>query len=232
MDLIWEGLKQAVSMLAHGDPELWRVTALTLRVSGVATLISVLVGVPIGIVLGLSRFPGRRILISVVNTGMGLPPVVVGLWVVLFLWRSGPLGSLGLVYTPTAIVIAQTIIATPVVAGLTLTGIGALDPKLFLQIRALGASRLQLYWLLLREARLAILAAVIAGFGSVVSEVGASNMVGGNLMGQTRVLTTAIMSEVSRAHYPLAIAISVVLLLLAYGVTLILTFIQQRERQP
>lgn len=230
MDLIWEGLVKAGELLMKGDPELWRITLLTLRVCGLATLISVLLGVPLGILLALSRFPGRRLLISLVNTGMGMPPVVVGLWVSILLWRSGPFGFLDLMYTPAAIVIAQTVIATPVVAGFTLAGIGQLNPKLPLQILALGASRRQLWWLLIQEARLSILAAVIAGFGAVVSEVGASMMVGGNVKGYSRVLTTATVMEVSMGHYDLAIAISIVLLLLAYGVTLVLTLLQQRGR--
>lgn len=230
MELIGQGLRQAVYLLLTGDPELWRVTWLTLRVSGSATLISLVLGIPLGLLLSLGRFPGRRLLISLVNTGMGLPPVVVGIWVSIFLWRYGPLGFLGLMYTPAAMVIAQAVIATPVVAGFTLAGVGQLNPKLRLQIMALGASRWQLWWLLIREARLSILAAVIAGFGAVVSEVGASQMVGGNVMGQTRVLTTATVMEVSKGHFDMAIAISIILLLLAYGVTLILTMLQHRGR--
>ena len=232
METIWQGVVQAIHLLYTRDPETLRVTFLTLRVSGMATLISVLIGVPLGVLLALSRFPGRRILISFVNTGMALPPVVVGLWVSIFLWRSGPLGFLGIMYTPTAIVIAQTVIAAPVVAGFTVAGIGQLDPQLALQLTALGASRWQLYWLLVREAKLSILAAIIAGFGAVVSEVGASTMVGGNIRGQTRVLTTATVMEVSKGEFGLAIGISIVLLLLAYAVTFTLTLLQQRGRQP
>ncbi|HLN60201.1 MAG TPA: ABC transporter permease [Symbiobacteriaceae bacterium] len=230
METIWKGLQQAIYLLVSGDPETWRVTALTLRVSGLATFISVLLGVPAGLLLALTQFPGRRFLISLVNTGMALPPVVVGLWVSIFLWRYGPLGFLGIMYTPTAMVIAQTVIAAPVVAGFTIAGIGQLDPQLSLQLQALGASRWQLYRLLVREARLSILAAVIAGFGAVVSEVGASTMVGGNIKGQTRVLTTATVMEVSKGNYDLAIGISIVLLILAYAVTLALTMLQQRRR--
>jgi len=232
LEAIWQGVKAAVHLLFSGDPETWRITFLTLRVSGLATLISVLLGVPAGVLLALTRFPGRRVLISLVNTGMALPPVVVGLWVSIFLWRSGPLGFLQLMYTPAAMVIAQTVIAAPVIAGFTLAGIGQLDPQLAMQLTALGASRWQLYRLLVREARLSILAAVIAGFGAVVSEVGASTMVGGNIPGQTRVLTTATVMEVSKGNYNLAIGISIVLLLLAYAVTLSLTLLQQRGRQP
>ena len=230
METIWQGLLQAIHLLVSGDPETWRVTALTLRISGLATLISVVLGVPAGLLLALAQFPGRRFLISLVNTGMALPPVVVGLWVSIFLWRYGPLGFLGIMYTPTAMVIAQTVIAAPVVAGFTIAGIGQLDPQLSLQLQALGASRWQLYRLLVREARLSILAAIIAGFGAVVSEVGASTMVGGNIKGQTRVLTTATVMEVSKGNYDLAIGISIVLLVLAYAVTLALTMLQQRRR--
>jgi tungstate transport system permease protein len=232
VETIWQGVKEAIHLLYTRDPETLRITFLTLRVSGLATLISVLIGVPLGILLALSRFPGRRVLISLVNTGMALPPVVVGLWVSIFLWRNGPLGFLGIMYTPAAIVVAQTVIAAPVVAGFTVAGISQLDPQLTLQLTALGASRWQLYWLLVREAKLSILAAVIAGFGAVVSEVGASTMVGGNILGQTRVLTTATVMEVSKGNYSLAIGVSIVLLLLAYAVTFALTLLQQRGRQP
>lgn len=230
MDLIWEGMKQALVLLLSGDPGLWQIIWLTFRVTGTATLISVLLGIPAGVALALVRFPGRRLLISLVNLGMGLPPVVVGLWVSILLWRNGLLGFLGLMYTPTAIVIAQAVIAAPVVTGFTLAGIGQLHPKLPLQILALGASRLQLCWLLVREAWLAILAAVIAGFGAVISEVGAAMMVGGNVAGQTRVLTTATVLEVSKGNFDVAIAISLILLLLAYVITLALTLLQQRRR--
>lgn len=221
---------QAFRLLIQGDPEILRVTLLTLRVSGTATLVSLLLGLPIGLILALTEFPGRRFLISLINTGMGLPPVVVGLWVSIFLWRYGPLGFLGLMYTPTAMIIAQAVIATPMVAGIAMAGIAQLDPKLSLQIQALGASRWQLWWLLIREARLSILAAVIGGFGAVISEVGASQMVGGNILHKTRVLTTATVMEVAKGHFDMAIALSLILMLLAYGVTLLLTLLQHRRR--
>ena len=167
---------------------------------------------------------------SLINTGMGSPPVVIGLFVALFLWRSGPLGFLQLIYTPSAMVIAQFIIAFPVVAGFTMASMQQLDPKLRLQIISLGASRLQMVWLLLKEARLPLLAAVMAGFGAVISEIGASIMVGGNIVGQTRVMTTAIVAAVSAGNFPLAIAFSVILMILVYLVNLILTVIQQRSK--
>jgi len=230
VELIWQGIVKAFFLLIEGDPEVFRITVLTLKVSGMATLISVLIGVPLGVFLAISSFPGRNIAVSMVNLGMGLPPVVVGLWVSLFLWRSGPLGFLHLQYTPTAIIIAQAIIASPIVTGFTVAAVGQLNPKIRLQILALGASRLQLIWLLVREARIGLLAAVMAGFGGVVSEVGASMMVGGNIYDYTRVLTTATVMEVSRGNFDVAISLSVILLILAYAVTLMLTVLQQRDR--
>ena len=162
MDLIVEGIKRAFWLLVKGDREVFRISLLTLKVSGTATLISLAIGVPLGTVLALARFRGRTAVASLINTGMGLPPVVVGLWVSIMLWRYGPLGHLRLLYTPTAMVIAQTLIALPIVTGLTMSGIGQLDEGIRVQVLSLGATRLQLVWLLVREARLAILAAVIA----------------------------------------------------------------------
>ncbi len=228
MNFIWEGIRNGIQLLLGGDPEVWHITLLSLRVSGLATLISLLIGLPLGTVLALGRFPGRSFLLSLINTGMALPPVVVGLVVSILLWRSGPLGSLGLIYTPAAIVIAQTVIAAPVVTGLTAAALQQLDPRLRLQLLGLGASPLQMVLALWWEARLLLLAALMAGFGSVISEVGASMMVGGNIRGQTRVLTTAIVLETSRGQFARAVALSVLLLALTYMVNLTLTWIQQR----
>jgi tungstate transport system permease protein len=230
MDLIWQGIKEAIRLILSGDPGVLQITWLSLQVSGSATLLSLLVGIPGGVGLALAKFPGRGLLIAVVNTGMGLPPVVVGLFVSIFLWRSGPLGALGLLYTPTAIVIAQFVIAAPIVVGLTVAAMQQLNPKLRLQLLALGASRWQLLWLLMREARLPLLAAVMAGFGGVISEVGASMMVGGNLLGQTRVLTTATVLETGKGNFDVAIALSLILLTLVFGVNYLLTWVQQRGR--
>jgi tungstate transport system permease protein len=230
MELIWQGLLEAFRLILTGDPGVLQITWLSLKVSGVATGVSLLVGIPVGVVLALTRFPGRGLVVSLVNTGMGLPPVVVGLFVSIFLWRSGPLGLLELLYTPTAIVIAQFVIAAPIVMGLTMAAMQQLNPKLRLQLLALGASRRQLVWLLMREARLPLLAAVMAGFGGVISEVGASMMVGGNLLGQTRVLTTATVLETGKGNFDIAIALSVILMALVFGVNYLLTWIQQRGR--
>ncbi|MEM7801787.1 MAG: ABC transporter permease [Chloroflexota bacterium] len=209
--------------------ELFQITQLSLTISGLATLISLLIGLPLGTLLGLARFPGRSVALSLVNTGMGLPPVVVGLAVAMLLWRSGPLGELRLIYTPAAIIIAQTVISAPVVTGLTAAALQALDPRLKLQLYGLGASRWQMIWMLWREARLPLLAALMAGFGSVISEVGASMMVGGNIRYQTRVLTTAIVLETSRGNFAFAIGLGILLLAITFLVNWALTWIQQRS---
>jgi tungstate transport system permease protein len=230
MDLILEGLKKAFWLLITFDPEVFSITFLSLQVSGSATLISLFFGISVGTTVALTRFPGRRIAVGLINTGMGLPPVVVGLFVTIFLWRNGPLGFFGMLYTPTAMIIAQTVIATPIVMGITLAAMQQLPTKLRLQILALGATRLQMVWILIKEARLPLLAAVMAGFGGVISEVGASIMVGGNIKGYSRVLTTATVMETSRGNFDVAIALGIILLLFAYLINLILTHVQQRER--
>ncbi len=230
MDLIWQGIVEASRLLVTGDAQVLTIVGLSLRVSLTATLASLILGVPMGIALGLSSFRGRRFIVSLVNVGMGLPPVVVGLMVAIMLWRSGPFGFLGIMYSPFAIIIAQTFIAFPIVTALTLATIQQLNPKIRLQILALGASKWQMFWILVGEAKLAILAATIAGFGAVISEVGASMMVGGNILGQTRVLTTATVMETGKGNFELALALSTILFALAYSVTLALTLIQQREK--
>ena len=206
------------------------MTAILAVSSGVAIVVSMVLGVPVGIFLGLHRLPGRQLLVTLVNTGMGLPPVVVGLVVFLLLARAGPLGSLELLYTPTAMILAQVVIAWPLVVGVTLAAIQGLDARLRLQILSLGASPSQLYWKLVREARLSLVAALAAGFGSIISEVGAVMMVGGNIRGETRVMTTAIVLETRQGNFGLAIALSVVLLLIALGVNWLFTWVQQRGR--
>lgn len=230
MDLILAGIVEAFKLLIHGDPEVIRICLLSLGVSFSATLISLVLGISLGVAIGLNRFTGRRFLVTLINTGMGAPPVVVGLIVTIFLWRNGPLGILHLLYTPAAMVIAQCIISLPIIMGFTLASIQQIDPKLRLQIQALGASRGQMLWLLVKESRLPLLAAVMAGFGAIISEVGASMMVGGNILGHTRVLTTAIVMENSKGEFAVAIALSIILMILVYAVNLVLTIIQQRSR--
>jgi len=230
MGLLVDGLKQAFLLLVHLDRQTMEIASLSLLVSGSATLISLLLGIPLGTFLGLRHFRGKRFVASLVNTGMGAPPVVVGLVVTIFLWRSGPLGILHILYTPAAMIVAHVIIAFPLVAGFTMAAVQQLDPKLRLQIMALGASQTQMIWLILREARLPLLAAIMAGFGAVISEVGASMMVGGNITNQTRVMTTAIVGEDSKGNFSLAIALSILLMIIVYLVNLLLTWVQQRSR--
>ena len=212
------------------DPTVGEIAARTLLISGVATLAAMLVGVPLGYALGRGRFRGQTFLFASVNTGMGMPPVVVGLVVWLLLVRSGPFGGLELVYTKTAMALAQFLIAVPIVVGFTAASIEALPPLLPDLLHVLGAGRLLRMWLIARQARLGLLAGVMAAFGGVVSEVGASMTVGGNLQGQTRVLTTAIVTETSRGNVGRALALGAVLLVLAFASNLGLTLIQQRRR--
>ncbi len=229
MALVWDGLRQALRLLAGGDADVFGITLRSLEISGAATCLSLLLGVPLGVALALSRFPGRGLAISLVNTGMGLPPVVVGLFVSILLWRSGPFGFLEWIYTPIAMVVAQLAIAAPIVTGLTVAAIQQIPVRFRLQMRGLGASRGQLLWVLLREAKLPMLAAAMAGFGGVISEVGASLMVGGNIRGHTRVLTTATVLEASKGDFDVAIALSVLLLAIVFLVNAALTWIQQRR---
>jgi tungstate transport system permease protein len=203
----------------------------TLAVSASALAVAVAIGLPLGIALGRRRFRGRGAAVSLVNTAMGLPPVVVGLVVALLLWRSGPLGGLGLMYTPTAMVIAQLLIALPLVVGLSHAAVGALGPEWHLQVRALGLSGMRSLWLLLRETRLGLLAAVIAALGGILSEVGAVMMVGGNLEGETRVLTTGILMYTQMGRFDDALALSALLLGLTLVLTGTLTALQQSGRR-
>jgi len=229
MDLVLDGVRQALVLLFGGDGEVWSILLLSLQVSASATLISLVIGIPAGAALALARFPGRGLVVSAVNTGMGLPPVVVGLFVTLLLWRSGPLGVYEILYTPAAIVIAQAVIAAPIVTGITLAAVGQVPREFRLQLLALGASRAQMVWIVLREARLPMLAAIMAGFGGIISEIGASMMVGGNIKGQTRTLTTAMVLETGKGNFEVAIALSLLLLVLIFLVNWGLTAIQQRR---
>ncbi len=229
MELILEGVRKACALIVSFEPEVLGITLLSLKISGLATLISLFVGVSAGTAVALIKFPGKKLVISLINTGMGLPPVVVGLFVTVLIWRNGPFGFLEILYTPAAMVIAQAIIATPIVTGISLAAIQQLPENLRLQIMSLGATRLQMVWIMIKEARLPLLAAVMAGFGGVISEVGASIMVGGNIKGYSRVLTTATVMETSRGNFDMAIALGIILLLLAFCVNLLLTRIQQGQ---
>jgi tungstate transport system permease protein len=215
-------------LLNAAGSELWSIVVLTFEVTGMALVISAILGIPVGALIALARFPGRRWVVALIYTGMGLPPVVVGLAVYLLLSRSGPLGDLGWLFTPAAMVVAQTVIAVPLVVGLTMTSIESLDPQLRLQVRALGADRSQEMRALLAESRQGVVAAMVAGFGSIISEVGAAILVGGNIQEQTRILSTAIVLETRQGEFGLALALGGVLLSLTFLVNALLMRLQNR----
>jgi tungstate transport system permease protein len=228
METVFQGLIQSLLLLVSGDPELYGIIARSLMVSGTAILLASLLGVSGGIVVALHRFPGRRLFINVLNTFMGLPPVVVGLVVYLLLSRSGPLGFFGLLFTPTAMILAQTILATPILAALTVSALLSVKPLVRDTALALGATPGQAAWTVVREARYGLMAAVIAGFGRVSAEVGAVMMVGGNIAGYTRVMTTAIVLDTAKGEFALAIGLGLVLIFLAFLVNLGLNLLQGR----
>ncbi|PLR82898.1 tungstate transporter permease [Bacillus canaveralius] len=228
MELLLDGLKRAFEMLLSGDTEIIEIAWLTLKSSLTAVLISTVIGIPVGVCLGLLSFPGKKFLLVFVNIGMGLPPVVAGFWITILLWRSGPFGDYALLFTPAAIVIAQVVVSLPLIVGLTSSAFQQIDDKMLLQIKGLGATKLQMLFILLKETKIGILAAVMAGFGRVIAEVGAAMMVGGNIRGETRILTTSIVMEVSKGNFDIALALSFILMFLAFMVTCCLTFLQQR----
>jgi tungstate transport system permease protein len=223
------GFVQAFQLIVAGDPPLYQAISLSLRVTGVALLFSTLVGIPLGAWLGLKQFRGRRLVMALLYTGMGFPPVVVGLFVYLMLSRSGPLGFLGWLFTPTAMIVAQTIISFPLVAGFTMAAVMGVDPNLRQQVQALGATPWQTTLAVLAEARIGVMVSVIAGFGGIISEVGAVMLVGGNIEGKTRVLTTAIVLQTSQGNFSLAMALGIVLLSLSFIANLAMLRLQGRD---
>jgi tungstate transport system permease protein len=227
MDLLVDTFREALRLLLSGNAYLWEVVLLSLRVSGAAVLLGVLIGIPIGTAVALSRFRGRALIVALIHTGFALPPVVVGLFVYMMFSRSGPAGSLELLFTPAVMVVAQAVLAVPYVAGITLAAVQAVPADVRLQAAALGAGRARALWMHVREARLGLGAAVVAGFGAVISEVGAVMLVGGNIVGETRVMTTAIVLETRRGNFATALALGLLLLLLAFAVNLALTRAQQ-----
>jgi tungstate transport system permease protein len=230
MEILYEALTDALDLLQSLDPALLEIVGLTLRVTGGALALAMVVGIPIGVGLGLSRrVPAGGCVVPLIYTGMGLPPVVVGLFVYLMLSNRGPLGDLQWLFTPTAMVTAQTVIALPLVVGLTLTAVQSVDPMIHLQVRSLGATSWQLAWTILVEARLGLVAAIVAAFGSIISEVGAVMLVGGNIQGETRVLTTAIVLETRKGNFALAMALGIILLGLAFVANLVLYRLQLRR---
>jgi tungstate transport system permease protein len=227
MELLLSGFTHALYLLFSGEKDVYTITLLTLKVSFTAVMISSFIGLPLGGVLGLTSFFGRRFLLVLVNIGMGLPPVVAGLWITMLLWRSGPLGVYSLLFTPPAIICAQVLVSLPIIIGLTCSAFQKLDSQILLHLKALGATRSQAFLILLKEAKIGILAAIIAGFGRIMAEVGAAMMVGGNIQGDTRILTTSIVMEVSKGNFEVALALSFILMILSFTITFFLTFLQQ-----
>lgn len=227
MDLLLDSLREALRLLAGIDRYVLEVLLRSVAVSGAAVLLGIALGLPLGIGVALSRFRGRSLVVALIHTGFALPPVVVGLFVYMVLSRRGPLGGLELLYTPSAMIIAQAVLAAPYVAGVSLAAVQAVPRDVRLQARALGASRARALWAHLREARLGLGAAIVAGFGAVLSEVGAVMMVGGNIAGETRVMTTAIVLETRRGNFAVALAMGLLLLILAFAVNYLLTRMQQ-----
>jgi tungstate transport system permease protein len=231
MDFIWDGIKQAAELLGRGDHEILVVVGTTLQVALWSTLLALALGLPIGLALGLGRFRGRRAGLAVANAGMGLPPVVVGLVAALLMFRGAPLGGLNLLYTLNGVIVAQTLLALPLVAALTAAAVQSLPEGLLDQARAFRASRLQVAMLALREARVGVLAATIAAMGSAFAEVGAVVLVGGNIDGETQTLASAVLVRVSAGEYGRAIALGTILLGLILILAAGLTLAQQRERR-
>lgn len=229
MGAISQGFFESIRLLFSGDPYVYDIIAVSLRVSGIALFFSTLIGVPLGALLALSRFRGKQVITALLYTGMGFPPVVVGLFVFLLLSASGPLGSLRWLFTVNAMITAQTIIAFPLVAGFTMAAVASVDRNLMRQLRALGATKLQASWAAIKEARVGVLVAIIAGFGGVISEVGAVMLVGGNIEGKTRVLTTAIVLETRKGNFGVAIAFGIVLLLITFVTNLAMLYLQKRQ---
>lgn len=231
MRTLFDALQNALRLLAEGDAALLEIVGLTLRVTGGALLIAMVIGIPIGAAMGLSRrVPGAGFIVPLVYTGMGLPPVVVGLAVYMFLSREGPLGSLGWLFTPAGMIVAQSILALPLVIGLTMAAVQGVDPNLPLQLRSLGATRRQLAFTTLVEVKGGVSAAVVAAFGAVISEVGAVMLVGGNIEHETRVLTTAIVLETRKGNFALALALGIILLLLAFSANFVFYRLEGRGR--
>ena len=228
MDSITHGFIRAFELILHFNAELFGIILLSLKVSGLALVIATMLGLPLGAMLGLKRFPGRNLAISAVNTLMGLPPVVVGLFVYLLLSRKGPLGFLDLLYSPSAMIIAQSILALPIVTALCHTAIVNVDPLIRLAARTLGATQKQETLAIINEARYGIISAIVAAFGRVMAEVGAILIVGGNIAGYTRVMTTTIALETDKGNFELALALGIVLLLLSFMVNAVLHAIQRK----
>ena len=230
MEIIWEGLKEAIVKIFTGNQEIYTILLLTIKISGISLLFSAFLGIPLGVSIGINKFPGKKLVIALVNTGMSIPPVAVGLFLALIFWRSGPLGFLEIMYTPTAMIISQIIIATPIITGITISSVQQVSSNLLIQAKSLGTNKIQLLWLLIKEIKLGVFVALSAGFGRAISEVGAVLIIGGNIEEKTRVLTTATLQMVRIGKFDSAIAMVAILLFLSFGINIIITIIQYKER--
>ena len=230
MEILLQAASDAIRLFSTFDTDLWEIIGLTLRVAGTALFLATLIGLPIGVALGLrDEVPAAGCLLPIIYTGMGLPPVVVGLLMFLLLSNQGVLGNLRWLFTPTGMVLAQAVIALPLVIGLTLTAVSSVNPLIRLQVRALGATRRQLAWTVLTEARTGVLAAILAAFGRIIAEVGAVMLVGGNIEHKTRVLTTAIVLETRKGNFALALALGGSLLTITFGINFMLYHLERRR---
>ncbi len=228
MNFLLDSLTRAISLILAFDPEVYRTVWTSLYVSAIAIVFATLLGVPGGLIIGTKRFPGRRVVITLLNTLMALPTVVVGLVVYGFLSRMGPFGQWGLLFTPWAMVIGQVILAAPIIANYTLGALSAADGRIMPTALTLGASQWQSSLQLLQEIRFGAMAAVIAGFGRVIAEVGVAMMLGGNIRGYTRTMTTAIALETSKGEFAFGLALGLFLMTVALLVNLFLNLLQQR----
>ncbi|HOX29006.1 MAG TPA: ABC transporter permease [bacterium] len=219
MDFASDGIKQAVGIILSGDREVLEILSLTMRVSLISALIAAVIGAPAGFAIGAGKFRGREFLIAVLNTLMSLPTVTVGLVVYAMISRRGPLGELGLLFTPTAIIIGEVVLALPIVSALSCAAARGIDEQAWKTAATLGAGRARAFFTVLREARYTILAAVVAGFGRVIAEVGSATMLGGNIKGATRTLTTTIAFETGKGEFGFSLALGIILLLIAFLVT-------------
>ena len=224
---IIEAFKKSFVLILSLDPELLRIILLSLKVSGTALLIASAIGLPLSAMLGLRKVPAKGIFVSLMNTFMGLPPVVVGLFVYMMLSRSGPMGFLGLLYTPSAMIIAQTILALPIVVSLCHSAIIAVDRNIRLASQTLGATPFQTSITIIKEARYGIMSGIIAALGRVMAEVGAILIVGGNIAGYTRVMTTTIALETDKGNFELAVALGIILLTISLFINALLHFVQK-----
>lgn len=229
MELFIDSVKNALILLFKFDKETYEIIWLSLKVSLTATLISSIIAITLALIIATKYFRLKKLIITLINTGMAMPPVLAGLFISILLWRNGIFGRFELLYTPFAIIIAQVFLATPIILGISISAFQTFSEKFILQILGLGANKFQLFWIMTRELKIPLLCAVMAGFGAIISEVGAVMMVGGNIKGYTRVLTTAIVTETGKGNFDLALAYGIILLMITFGINLILTKVQQRR---